>query len=154
VLELMGQDLMGLPLSAPNCPHERIYVLPLLTILTNKGTGIVTSVPSDSPDDYTALLVRGVEQSVFCLDLAALIGSLSSCGFDLRRVFGCVRQVQLCCWIHQQLLQVLCVRFTLGSGLLRLLAILTQQWRGCTGIYTWFTCPPVCSDTSSCAALL
>jgi hypothetical protein len=33
-------------------------VLPLLTILTNKGTGIVTSVPSDSPDDYTALLVR------------------------------------------------------------------------------------------------
>jgi hypothetical protein len=49
---------MGLPLSAPNCPHERIYVLPLLTILTNKGTGIVTSVPSDSPDDYTALMVR------------------------------------------------------------------------------------------------
>ena len=78
-----------MPLSAPNCPHERIYVLPLLTILTNKarrgigsgdqcgrwqvacpykhadiglhptqGTGIVTSVPSDSPDDYTALMVR------------------------------------------------------------------------------------------------
>jgi len=40
---------------APNCPHERIYVLPLLTILTNKGTGIVTSVPSDSPDDWAAL---------------------------------------------------------------------------------------------------
>jgi leucyl-tRNA synthetase len=58
LLELTGQDLMGLPLSAPNCPHERIYVLPLLTILTNKGTGIVTSVPSDSPDDYTALMVR------------------------------------------------------------------------------------------------
>lgn len=57
LLELTGQDLMGLPLTAPNCPHERIYVLPLLTILTNKGTGIVTSVPSDSPDDYTALLV-------------------------------------------------------------------------------------------------
>uniref|UniRef100_A0A383W6K7 leucine--tRNA ligase n=1 Tax=Tetradesmus obliquus TaxID=3088 RepID=A0A383W6K7_TETOB len=56
LLELTGQDLMGLPLTAPNCPHERIYVLPLLTILTNKGTGIVTSVPSDSPDDYTALL--------------------------------------------------------------------------------------------------
>jgi leucyl-tRNA synthetase len=49
---------MGVPLAAPNCPHERVYVLPLLTILTNKGTGIVTSVPSDSPDDYTALLVR------------------------------------------------------------------------------------------------
>eukprot|EP00879_Flechtneria_rotunda_P018430 GHRR01019333.1.p1 GENE.GHRR01019333.1~~GHRR01019333.1.p1 ORF type:complete len:538 (+),score=194.02 GHRR01019333.1:1032-2645(+) len=55
LLEVTGQDLIGLPVSAPNCPHERIYVLPLLTILTNKGTGIVTSVPSDSPDDYTAL---------------------------------------------------------------------------------------------------
>ena len=31
-------------------------MLPLLTILTNKGTGIVTSVPSDAPDDYMALL--------------------------------------------------------------------------------------------------
>jgi leucyl-tRNA synthetase len=44
LLELTGQDLMGVPLSAPNCPHERIYVLPLLTILTNKvrmGVGIV-----------------------------------------------------------------------------------------------------------------
>ena len=40
---------------APNSPYERIYVLPLLTILTNKGTGVVTSVPSDSPDDYAAL---------------------------------------------------------------------------------------------------
>ena len=55
----MGQDLIGVPLRAPNCPHPRIYVLPLLTILTNKGTGVVTSVPSDSPDDYMALLVRG-----------------------------------------------------------------------------------------------
>ncbi|KAF8060524.1 leucine--tRNA ligase [Scenedesmus sp. PABB004] len=54
-LNLSYQDLLGVPLSAPNCPHATIYVLPLLTILTNKGTGIVTSVPSDSPDDYTAL---------------------------------------------------------------------------------------------------
>ena len=36
LLELTGQDLMGVPLSSPNCPHERVYVLPLLTILTNK----------------------------------------------------------------------------------------------------------------------
>jgi len=56
LLELTGQDLMGVPLSAPNAVLERVYVLPLLTILMNKGTGIVTSVPSDSPDDYTALM--------------------------------------------------------------------------------------------------
>ena len=34
-------------------------MLPLLTILTNKGTGIVTSVPSDAPDDYAALMDLG-----------------------------------------------------------------------------------------------
>mmetsp|Transcript_17368 Transcript_17368/g.48365 ORF Transcript_17368/g.48365 Transcript_17368/m.48365 type:complete len:1080 (-) Transcript_17368:364-3603(-) len=56
ILEVVGQDLMGVPLSAPNAIHERVYVLPLLTILMNKGTGVVTSVPSDSPDDYTALM--------------------------------------------------------------------------------------------------
>lgn len=55
VLSVKGQDLLGLPLSSPNCPHKCIYVLPLMTILTNKGTGIVTSVPSDAPDDYAAL---------------------------------------------------------------------------------------------------
>ena len=27
----------------------------MLTIKYNKGTGVVTSVPSDSPDDYAAL---------------------------------------------------------------------------------------------------
>mmetsp|Transcript_29049 Transcript_29049/g.72774 ORF Transcript_29049/g.72774 Transcript_29049/m.72774 type:complete len:889 (+) Transcript_29049:1024-3690(+) len=56
LMTMTGQDLMGVPLTAPNAVYERIYVLPLLTILMNKGTGIVTSVPSDSPDDYTALM--------------------------------------------------------------------------------------------------
>ncbi|EFJ52544.1 hypothetical protein VOLCADRAFT_103034 [Volvox carteri f. nagariensis] len=56
LLELTGQDLIGTPVSSPHCPHPHVYVLPLLTILTNKGTGVVTSVPSDSPDDYTALM--------------------------------------------------------------------------------------------------
>jgi leucyl-tRNA synthetase len=51
---LKGQDLIGLRVEAPNAPRP-VRVLPLLTILTNKGTGVVTSVPSDSPDDYAAL---------------------------------------------------------------------------------------------------
>ena len=55
ILSIKGSDLLGLPLSSPSSTYERIYVLPLLTILTNKGTGIVTSVPSDAPDDYAAL---------------------------------------------------------------------------------------------------
>lgn len=57
LLEVTGQDLIGLPIRCPHAPCDRLYVLPLLTILTNKGTGIVSSVPSDSPDDYAALMV-------------------------------------------------------------------------------------------------
>jgi len=52
---LSGTDLLGLPISAPNCTYETVYVLPLLTISMGKGTGVVTSVPSDAPDDYVAL---------------------------------------------------------------------------------------------------
>eukprot|EP00741_Cyanophora_paradoxa_P024473 tig00022075_g23630.t1 len=52
-----GTDLLGLPLKAPNAlKYERVYALPMLTISTGKGTGIVTSVPSDAPDDYVALM--------------------------------------------------------------------------------------------------
>ena len=53
--EVQGTDLLGMALSAPRCPYERIYTLPLLTISMGKGTGVVTSVPSDAPDDYVAL---------------------------------------------------------------------------------------------------
>lgn len=55
LVELTGYDLIGLPLKSPLSFNEVIYALPMLTILTDKGTGIVTSVPSDAPDDYMAL---------------------------------------------------------------------------------------------------
>ncbi|KAK6915892.1 Aminoacyl-tRNA synthetase, class Ia [Dillenia turbinata] len=55
LVELKGYDLIGLPLKSPLSVNKIIYALPMLTILTDKGTGIVTSVPSDSPDDYMAL---------------------------------------------------------------------------------------------------
>ncbi|PON97504.1 Leucyl-tRNA synthetase, class Ia, archaeal/eukaryotic cytosolic [Trema orientale] len=55
LVELTGFDLIGLKLKSPLAFNEIIYALPMLTILTNKGTGIVTSVPSDAPDDYMAL---------------------------------------------------------------------------------------------------
>ncbi|GFE53308.1 leucyl-tRNA synthetase [Babesia ovis] len=50
-----GQDLIGSALRSPLSVHERIYVLPMLTISMEKGTGIVSCVPSDSPDDYITL---------------------------------------------------------------------------------------------------
>jgi leucyl-tRNA synthetase len=42
-------------LRAPLTHLERVHALPMLTISMTKGTGIVTSVPSDSPDDWAAL---------------------------------------------------------------------------------------------------
>lgn len=54
LLEVKGQDLLGAKVKAPTSKYEAVYVLPLPTIKMDKGTGIVTSVPSDSPDDYAA----------------------------------------------------------------------------------------------------
>lgn len=53
---IAGWDLLGRKLQAPNAKYEHVYVLPLLTISMDKATAIVTSVPSDAPDDYAALL--------------------------------------------------------------------------------------------------
>jgi hypothetical protein len=55
-----GRDLIGSALKAPLTPYEKIYVLPMFTVNTGKTTGIVTSVPSDSPDDYVAF--RDIKQ--------------------------------------------------------------------------------------------
>ncbi|GBE58896.1 leucyl-tRNA synthetase [Babesia ovata] len=55
VARCTGMDLIGSALRTPLSVHERIYVLPMLTISMEKGTGIVSCVPSDSPDDYMTL---------------------------------------------------------------------------------------------------
>ncbi|XP_004854402.1 leucine--tRNA ligase, cytoplasmic isoform X2 [Heterocephalus glaber] len=55
VKELMGEEILGASLSAPLTCYDVIYVLPMLTIKEDKGTGVVTSVPSDAPDDIAAL---------------------------------------------------------------------------------------------------
>jgi leucyl-tRNA synthetase len=54
--EFKGNDLIGLALSAPfGLRYDIIYTLPMMTILMDKGTGVVTSVPSDSPADWRTL---------------------------------------------------------------------------------------------------
>lgn len=55
LLTFKGQSLIGVALKSPRAALDKIYCLPMLTILMNKGTGVVTSVPSDSPDDFMAL---------------------------------------------------------------------------------------------------
>lgn len=56
MLEFKGVDILGAAIKAPFTSYEVIYALPMLTIKEDKGTGVVTSVPSDSPDDYAALV--------------------------------------------------------------------------------------------------
>lgn len=53
---IKGSHLIGLPVKAPLAQYDEIFVLPLLTVSMTKGTGIVTSVPSDAPDDYRGLM--------------------------------------------------------------------------------------------------
>ncbi|CAH1098943.1 unnamed protein product [Psylliodes chrysocephalus] len=55
LVELTGEDLIGCALNSALTTYKKIYVLPMLTIKDDKGTGVVTCVPSDSPDDYAAL---------------------------------------------------------------------------------------------------
>lgn len=50
-----GSELIGKRLKAPLTSYEFVYCLPLPTIKMDKGTGVVTSVPSDAPDDYMML---------------------------------------------------------------------------------------------------
>jgi len=52
---IIGRDLLGRKVKAPYCKYEYVHVLPLETIKMDKATGVVTSVPSDAPDDYIAL---------------------------------------------------------------------------------------------------
>ena len=51
-----GSQLIGSKVKAPFGHYPEVYVLPMETVLATKGTGVVTSVPSDSPDDYATLM--------------------------------------------------------------------------------------------------
>ncbi|UZJ56488.1 hypothetical protein CBS101457_005808 [Exobasidium rhododendri] len=54
--KVQGSTLVGTMIKAPFGIYEQVYILPMETVLATKGTGVVTSVPSDSPDDYATLM--------------------------------------------------------------------------------------------------
>lgn len=57
VVELPGSSVVGTLVSAPLSVHTQgVRILPMESVLPNKGTGVVTSVPSDSPDDYATVV--------------------------------------------------------------------------------------------------
>jgi leucyl-tRNA synthetase len=59
VAEISGGDIIGTLVDAPLSVHKQVYVVPMDTIKEAKGTGVVTSVPSDSPDDYAMTIDLG-----------------------------------------------------------------------------------------------
>ncbi|EMR09841.1 leucine-tRNA ligase [Pneumocystis murina B123] len=56
IVDLKGSSIIGTKVKAPLSIYTEVYVLPMESILVNKGTAIVISVPSDSPDDYATVL--------------------------------------------------------------------------------------------------
>lgn len=52
IIEIPGSALIGACITAPLALIKELRVLPMETVLASKGTGVVTCVPSDSPDDY------------------------------------------------------------------------------------------------------
>ena len=56
LLKIKGEELIGTKITAPLSIYKEVYLFPMETISMTKGTGIVTSVPSDSPDDYINLM--------------------------------------------------------------------------------------------------
>lgn len=61
ILKIKGSNLIGTIVNAPLSFHNHgVRILPMNTILSTKGTGVVMSVPSDSPDDYVS--VRDLSQ--------------------------------------------------------------------------------------------
>ncbi|KAI9820765.1 MAG: cytosolic leucyl tRNA synthetase [Pycnora praestabilis] len=56
VVELPGSSVVGTLVNAPLSVHTGgVRILPMESVLPTKGTGVVTSVPSDSPDDYATV---------------------------------------------------------------------------------------------------
>jgi leucyl-tRNA synthetase len=57
LIEFPGLSLIGTLVSAPLSVHTAgVRVLPMDSVQPTKGTGVVTSVPSDSPDDYATVV--------------------------------------------------------------------------------------------------
>ena len=53
---MLGEELFGIRVKAPlSFYSDGVYILPMLSLSENKGTGVVMCVPSDSPDDFASL---------------------------------------------------------------------------------------------------
>ncbi|CAE6474929.1 unnamed protein product [Rhizoctonia solani] len=65
-----GTVLVGTKVHAPLSVNQDVWVLPMEGVLANKGTGVVTSVPSDSPADAQTLLDLQKKPAYYGIDPA------------------------------------------------------------------------------------
>ncbi|KAJ7217095.1 hypothetical protein GGX14DRAFT_602019 [Mycena pura] len=70
LLEIDGAKLVGTRVKAPFATNPEVYVLPMDNVLQTKGTGIVPSVPSDSPDDCAMLRDLGKKPNFYGIKAA------------------------------------------------------------------------------------
>ncbi|CAO1623406.1 unnamed protein product [Sympodiomycopsis kandeliae] len=70
IASLKGEALVGTKIKAPFGIHPEVYLLPMQSVLATKGTGVVTSVPSDSPDDYINLMELKKKAEYYKIDPA------------------------------------------------------------------------------------
>lgn len=56
VADLQGSDVVGTVINAPLSIYGSVRILPMESVKASKGTGVVTCVPSDSPDDYATVM--------------------------------------------------------------------------------------------------
>lgn len=57
VVDILGSDLVGTLVHAPLSVHkDGVRILPMESVKPTKGTGVVTCVPSNSPDDYATVM--------------------------------------------------------------------------------------------------
>ncbi|CAB4252885.1 similar to Saccharomyces cerevisiae YPL160W CDC60 Cytosolic leucyl tRNA synthetase, ligates leucine to the appropriate tRNA [Maudiozyma barnettii] len=52
ILTIPGKAFIGSKIDAPLSVYKDLRILPMETVIATKGTGVVTCVPSNSPDDY------------------------------------------------------------------------------------------------------
>lgn len=76
VVDINGSDLIGAKINAPLSAYKEVRVLPMETILPTKGTGVVTCVPSDSPDDYITTLDLKKKAEYYKIDSSWVIDDI------------------------------------------------------------------------------
>ncbi|AMD21140.1 HEL141Cp [Eremothecium sinecaudum] len=56
ITTVLGSKFVGSRIHAPLSAYPELRILPMETVISTKGTGVVTCVPSNSPDDYITTL--------------------------------------------------------------------------------------------------